>query len=535
MRTLFIVISIVVVVVISLGGMFLSPKIFLSFIVVIPLLALGLWDYFQTKHAVLRNFPIVGHARYILELIRPEINQYFIESNTDGVPFSREQRTIVYQRAKKVLDTLPFGTQKNVYEIGYEWLNHSLKPVHVDMKDLRVTIGGPQCKKPYSASILNISAMSFGALSSNAVMALNEGAKMGNFAHNTGEGGISSYHKMGGDLIWQIGTGYFGCRTEDGCFCPKQFEEKSKMDQVKMIEIKISQGAKPGHGGILPAAKITPEIAEIRSVPMGKDVNSPPAHKEFSTPFGLMEFVKKLRDLSGGKPIGFKLCIGKRREFLAICKAIVKTGIYPDFISVDGGEGGTGAAPLEFSNHLGTPLTSGLIFVHNALVGFSLRDKIKVISSGKIASGFGIIKQLCIGADLCYSARAMMMALGCIQALRCNSNHCPVGVTTQNPELVAGLVVSDKKQRVANYHYETIESVAEMIGAMGISKTEDLRHWHITKRVGPNELKHYGEIYHYLNDGDLLKEELPKDYARACKAAVAESFDHIEDISKRFN
>ncbi len=532
MRKHFIVVSILVLGLIMVAGLF-NPKVLLSLIIVIPLIVLGLWDFFQTKHSVLRNFPIVGHARYILEMIRPEITQYFIESNSDGVPFSREQRSIVYQRAKKQLDTLPFGTQKDVYEIGYEWLNHSLNPVHVDMKDLRIIVGGPQCKKPYSASILNISAMSFGALSSNAIMALNEAAKIGHFAHNTGEGGISQYHQRGGDLIWQIGTGYFGCRTEEGEFCPKQFAEQSKMDQVKMIEIKLSQGAKPGHGGILPAAKITKEISEIRNVPLGKDVISPPAHKEFSTPLGLLEFVKKLRDLSGGKPTGFKLCVGKRREFLAICKAIHKSGIYPDFINVDGGEGGTGAAPLEFSNHLGTPLIAGLIFVHNALVGFSLRDKIKVISSGKIASGFGIIKQLCIGSDICYSARAMMMALGCIQALRCNTNHCPVGVTTQNPNLVAGLVVSDKKNRVASYHAETVESVAEMIGAMGISRTEDLRHWHITKRVAPNELRHYGELYHYLNEGDLLKDELPKDYARACKAAVAESFDHIEDISTR--
>ncbi len=413
MRKQFIVVSILILGLIIVAGVF-NPKVLLSLIIVIPLIALGLWDFFQKKHSVLRNFPIVGHARYILEMIRPEVNQYFIESNTDGVPFSREQRSVVYQRAKKHLDTLPFGTQMDVYEIGYEWLNHSLNPVHVDMRDLRIRVGGPQCQKPYSASILNISAMSFGALSKNAVMALNEGAKMGNFAHNTGEGGISSYHQHGGDLIWQIGTAYFGCRTEDGEFCPKQFAEKSKMDQVKMIEIKLSQGAKPGHGGILPAAKISKEISEIRNVPLGKDVISPPAHKEFSTPLGLLEFVKKLRDLSGGKPIGFKLCVGKRREFLAICKAIHKSGIYPDFITVDGGEGGTGAAPLEFSNHIGTPLIAGLIFVHNALVGFSHRDKIKVISSGKIASGFGIIKQLSIGADLCYSARAMMMAVGCI-------------------------------------------------------------------------------------------------------------------------
>ena len=527
------IIGVVAVLLLVFGLSLIYPKSLWSLVVLGPLIILGLWDFFQTKHAVLRNFPIIGHFRYFFEMIRPEINQYFIESNTDGVPFSREQRSVVYQRAKKVLDTLPFGTQKDVYEVGYEWVNHSLKPVHVDPKDLRISVGGPQCKKPYSASILNISAMSFGALSKNAVMALNQGAELDGFAHNTGEGGISKYHQQGGDLIWQIGTGYFGCRTEDGRFCPKQFAEKAALDEVKMIELKLSQGAKPGHGGILPAAKITKEISEIRSVPMGKDVNSPPYHKEFSSPIGLMEFIQKLRDLSGGKPVGFKLCVGKRREFFAICKAINKTGIYPDFIVVDGGEGGTGAAPLEFSNHIGTPLIAALVLVHNALVGFSLRDKIRIFSSGKIASGFGVVKQLCLGADACYSARAMMMALGCIQALRCNSNHCPVGVTTHDPELVDGLVVSDKKIRVANYHRETIESVAEIIGAMGIKNVDDLRRWHIMRRVGPNEVKHYGEIYDFLNRGELLKEPLPKAYARACEAAVAESFDHVEDISSR--
>lgn len=529
------IIGVVVVLLLVFGLSLFSKEVLWSLVVLGPLILLSLRDFFQTRHAVLRNFPIVGHFRYFFEMIRPEINQYFIESNTDGVPFSREQRSVVYQRAKKVLDTLPFGTQKDVYEVGYEWVNHSLNPVHVDPASLRVVVGGPQCKKPYSASILNVSAMSFGALSKNAVMALNHGAKMDDFAHNTGEGAISRYHRQGGDLIWQIGTGYFGCRTEDGCFCPKQFAEKSNFEEVKMIEIKLSQGAKPGHGGILPAAKISEEISEIRSVPMGKDVISPPAHKEFSTPIGLLEFVQKLRELSGGKPIGFKLCVGKRREFFAICKAMHKTGIYPDFITVDGGEGGTGAAPLEFSNHIGTPLVAGLILVHNALVGFSLRDKIRIFSSGKIASGFGIIKQLCLGADACYSARAMMMALGCIQALRCNSNHCPVGVTTHDPNLVGGLVVSDKKVRVANYHRETIESVAEIIGAMGISKTEDLRRWHVMRRVGPNQVKHYGEIYDFLEEGELLDEPLPDAYARACNAAVAESFGHIEDISLRAN
>ena len=533
MRRDFLISSTLIIIAILAISWFYRPALW-AFVVVGPLVLLGYHDYFQVKHSVLRNFPVLGHFRYFFEMIRPEINQYFVESNTDGTPFSREQRSIVYQRAKGTMDTLPFGTQKNVYDIGYEWANHSLSPTHVKPEDLRITIGGPQCKKPYSASILNVSAMSFGALSRNAVMALNEGAAIGNFAHNTGEGGLTKYHQMGGDVIWQIGTGYFGCRTLEGNFCPDQFKEKANLDHVKMVEIKLSQGAKPGHGGILPAAKITEEIAEIRNVPLGKDVLSPPAHSEFSTPTGLLEFVQRLREITGGKPIGFKLCIGKRREFIAICKAIVKTGIYPDYIVVDGGEGGTGAAPLEFSNHVGTPLIPALIFVHNVLVGFSIRDKIRVISSGKIASGFEIVKQLCLGADACNSARAMMMALGCIQALRCNTNNCPVGVATQDPGLVSGLVVSNKKLRVAGYHQETVKSVAEILGTMGVNSTDDLRQWHIMRRMGPNLVRHYGEIYEFLHEGELLDESnLPATYERAFRAAVPESFGHIEDISLR--
>jgi len=528
------IITLIVVLAVIFGAGYYYPFVLWSLVVVIPLSLVGLYDFFQVKHAIRRNFPLIGHLRYFFELIRPEINQYFVESNTDGAPFSREERSIVYQRAKSSMDTLPFGTQKDVYDVGYEWVNHSLHPKHVDPDSLRITIGGPQCSKPYSASILNISAMSFGALSRNAVMALNKGAKIGNFSHNTGEGGLTKYHQQGGDVVWQIGTGYFGCRTLEGTFCKDQFKEKASYEHVKMIEIKLSQGAKPGHGGILPAAKITPEIAEIRNVPMDQDVLSPPAHSSFSTPEGLLEFVKQLRELSDGKPVGFKLCIGKRREFIAICKAIISTGIYPDYIVVDGGEGGTGAAPLEYSNHIGTPLVPALVFVHNVLIGFGIRDKIRVISSGKVTSGFGIVKQLCLGADACNSARAMMMALGCIQALRCNNNTCPVGVTTQNPILVAGLVVSDKKVRVANYHKETVNSVAEIIGTMGIARTEDLRQWHIMRRVGANDIKHYGEIYEYLHEGDLLKDEsLPASFERAYKAAVAETFTHLEDISKR--
>jgi glutamate synthase domain-containing protein 2 len=507
----------------GLIAIFYSPVLW-SLMFLGPLIVLGLYDYFQKKRAVLRNFPIIGHFRYLFEAIRPEIAQYFIESDTEGKPFSRDQRSVVYQRAKGVRDTVPFGTLQDVYEVGYEWVNHSLRPLHLEPTDLCVTVGGPDCKQPYCASRFNISAMSFGALSKNAVLALNQGARMGNFAHNTGEGGISPYHLQGGgDLIWQIGTGYFGCRTPEGNFCPDTFTKKATPLNVKMIEIKLSQGAKPGHGGILPAAKLTKEIAEIRDVPMGKDVLSPPAHRAFSTPIELLEFVSKLRKLSGGKPVGFKLCVGKRREFLAICKAMVKTGITPDFITVDGGEGGTGAAPLEFTNHIGAPLIESLIFVHNALMGFSLRDKIRVIASGKVITGFGMVKRLALGADICYSARGMMMALGCIQSLKCNSNHCPVGVTTQNPNLVAGLVVADKSRRVTSFHHELLKSVCEIMGAMGIANPDDLHPWHIMRRTSPTEIKHYGEIYEFLNDGDLLKDGT---YKRAFNAASENSFEH---------
>ena len=521
----FFILSIFIIILFNALGAYFYPPVLWSMIIFGPWITIGLYDYFQPKKAVLRNWPILGHFRYMFEAIRPEIQQYFVESDLNGVPFSRDQRTIVYTRAKKVRDTLPFGTQKDVYGVGYEWVNHSIQPLHLKHEDLRMTVGGGDCKQPYSASLLNISAMSFGALSNNAIQALNQGAKMGNFAHNTGEGGISPYHLVGGgDLIWQIGTGYFGCRSSDGKFSAKKFTQQALLPAVKMIEIKISQGAKPGHGGILPAAKLTQEISEIRGVPMGQDVNSPPSHSAFSTPIELMEFVARLRELSGGKPIGFKLCIGKRREFIAICKAMRETGITPDFISVDGGEGGTGAAPLEFSDHIGTPLIEGLILVNNALKGFSLRNHIRVITSGKVTSGFGMVKRLALGADICYSARGMMMALGCIQARKCNSNDCPVGVATQNPDLAVGLVPSDKNKRVEGFHDGTIKSVSEIMGAMGIATPDDLKPWHIMRRISTTEIKHYGEIYDFLNDGDLLKDDLPPSYKRACKAASAKTF-----------
>ncbi|MDX1520367.1 MAG: FMN-binding glutamate synthase family protein [Anaerolineae bacterium] len=530
MRTPFLIGVIVTLLLIAVVAIFFPPVLW-SLIVVGPIAIIGLYDYFQTRHAVLRNFPIIGHFRYMFEMIRPEMYQYFIESDTDGMPFNRIERSVIYQRSKGTRDTIPFGTLRDVSAVGYEWVNHSMAPVHLEDSDLRVVVGGPDCTQPYSASILNISAMSYGSLSKNAILALSHGARMGNFAHNTGEGGISPYHLEGGaDLIWQIGTAYFGCRTEDGLFDPVKFGVQANLPNVKMIEIKLSQGAKPGHGGILPAAKITEEIAQIRGVPLGKDVISPPGHSAFSTPIGLLEFVAQLRELSNGKPVGFKLSVGKRREFLAVCKAILQTGITPDFIVVDGGEGGTGAAPLEFANHIGTPLIEGLIFVHNALVGISVRDQVRVIASGKVNSGFGMVKRLALGADMCSSARAMMMAMGCIQALKCNSNHCPVGITTQNPDLVAGLVPSDKKVRVMNFHRETVDSVQEILGAMGKSHPRQLRPWHITRRVSPNDIRHYGELYEFLNDGDLLSEPYPITYQRAMEASSAETFKRVGSL-----
>ena len=506
---------------------------FFFLVIYFPLVALGVFDFFQTKHTIRRNFPLLGRFRYMFEAIRPEINQYFIESNTDGRPFSREDRSVIYQRAKGQLDTLPFGTQKDVYQVGYEWINHSLAPAHAPHDHQKVRIGGTACLKPYDASIFNISAMSYGSLSKNAVLALNKGAKMGGFYHNTGEGGLSPYHlEHGGDICWQIGTGYFGCRNKDGSFNLDDFTRRSNHPHVKMIEIKLSQGAKPGHGGILPAAKVTPEIVEIRGVEMGKDVLSPPGHSAFNTPVGLLEFVAKLRNASGGKPVGFKLCLGKRREFLAIVKAMLKTQILPDFITVDGAEGGTGAAPLEFSDSVGTPLNDGLSFVHSALVGAGLRDQIKIIAAGKINTGFHIASKVALGADVCNAARGMLFAIGCIQALRCNSNKCPTGVATQDPELVKGLHVGDKAQRVTNFHRETVRSFFEVLGAAGLGSPGDLRPWHIMRRVGPMEVRNYSEIFHFLENGALLQEKVPASFARPWAAASADTFQE-ENLSSR--
>lgn len=526
MRQLFVLGSIVLTVVL-LGLSFVWPNVAFSFVLVGPIVLRGLVDMTQRRQAVRRNFPLIGNFRYLFELVRPEINQYFVESNTDGTPFNRDTRSLVYQRAKREPDTMPFGTKLDVNAVGYEWFNHSLAPVHAKPEDLRITVGGPQCTKPYSASIFNVSAMSYGSLSKNAVLALNGGAKRGNFAHDTGEGGLSPYHlQPGGDLVWEIGTGYFSARTLDGKFSPERFKENAQRPEVKMTELKLSQGAKPGHGGILPAAKVTPEIATIRGVEVGKDVLSPPAHSAFSTPIGLLEFLQQMRELSGGKPVGFKLCVGKPREFLAICKAMQVTKIIPDFITVDGGEGGTGAAPLEFSNSVGAPLKEALIFVHNSLRGFGVRNQVKVFCSGRIVTGTDLVTRLATGADACNSARAMMMALGCIQALRCNTNKCPTGVATQDPKLMVGLDVDDKTSRVANYHRETVKTVAELIGAMGLAHTSELRPWHVMRRTGFATIQNYSELYQFIEEGSLLGagKAVPAAFARPLEAARADSF-----------
>ncbi|MFQ3196604.1 MAG: glutamate synthase domain-containing protein 2 [Paraglaciecola sp.] len=497
------------------------------FAIWIPLAVLGYYDYHQTHHTLLRNFPVLGHGRWIMERIRPFVRQYFFESETDGAPVTRMFRSLIYQRAKGSLDSNPYGTKLDTQRVGYEWIGHSMAAKHHDAKHpvTRILVGGPDCIQPYEASIFNVSAMSFGALSNNAILALNKGAAIGGFYHNTGEGSVSDYHlEHGGDIVWQIGTGYFGCRNEKGDFAPEAFQTIASKDAIKMIEIKLSQGAKPGHGGILPADKNSNEIARIRLVEPGTQVDSPPAHSAFNTPLEMMAFIQQLRNLSAGKPVGFKLSIGRTSEFVAVCKAMVETGIKPDFITVDGGEGGTGAAPLEFSNSVGMPLREALSFVCDVLIGFDLKKDIRVIASGKVFSGFHLVKNLALGADMCNSARGMMVALGCVQSLVCNTNSCPTGIATQDPKLTRGLVVPDKAERVARFHQATVNSTMEIIASAGLRNTADLNRTHIFRRVSETEVRRFDEIYASPIAGSFFNNKAPTKFAQALKESSAKSF-----------
>ena len=495
------------------------------FVVFGVLTIIGVHDVIQRGHSVQRNYPIIGHIRWMLEEIRPELRQYFFSDDIEEMPFNRVQRSLVYQRAKGDEDKVPFGTKEDVYGEGYEWLNHSIQPTEVEEDACRLIIGGMDCTKSYSSSVLNISAMSYGALSSNAIRALNRGAKMGGFSHDTGEGSISKYHRMeGGDLVWELGTAYYGCRTEDGKFDPVRFKEQAADDQVKMIEIKMSQGAKPGHGGILPAGKVTKEISEARGIPMGEDSISPPSHSAFSDPIGLMNWIAELRELSGGKPIGFKLCIGHKWEFMAIVKAMVETGIRPDFIVIDGSEGGTGAAPQEYAAHIGTPLIEGLTFAHNTLVGAGVRYDIKLGASGKVVSAFDMVRLLSLGADYCNAGRAFMMSLGCIQSLTCHTNNCPTGVATQDPVRTMALDVDRKSVRVANFHKNTLKHLREILSTAGVYGPKGLKHHHFNMRDGDG-IAHGGEeLGPWLANGELLEGTAHEVYARAWGMAQASSF-----------
>lgn len=475
----------------------------------VALTAVGCWDLLQKRHAVRRNYPVTAHFRYMFESIGPEIRQYFVETDTEERPFSRQQRAIVYQRAKNVLDKRPFGTQGNVYENGYEWINHSLAPTKLDTHDFRVVIGA-SAAKPYSASVFNISAMSFGSLSANAIRALNEGARRGGFYHDTGEGSISQYHREnGGDLVWEIGSGYFGCRDDEGRFSEERFVANANSDQVKMIEVKLSQGAKPGQGGILPAPKVSPEIAAARGVPIGVDCVSPAKHSAFSTPIELLQFVDRLRRLSGGKPTGFKLAIGHPWEWFGVAKAMIETGLRPDFIVVDGGEGGTGAAPLEFTDHVGAPLREALLLVHNTLVGLNLRQHVRIGAAGKVITAFDIVRTLALGADWCNAARGYMFALGCIQSQNCHTDRCPTGVATQDPSRQKALDPLDKATRVFQYQQNTLKALKELIAAAGLNHPEEIGPEHVVRRISSTEVRSLAVLHRFLKPGDLLSDRLP--------------------------
>ena len=491
------------------------------------LVARGVADLRQSRHAVLRNYPVIGHLRFLLEFIRPEIRQYFVEGDNDEAPFSRSQRSLVYQRAKGESDKQPFGTQLDVNAEGYEWINHSVAPTRLASHDFRITIG-PDTAQPSEASVFNISAMSFGALSANAILALNAGAKRGGFAHDTGEGSISQHHRVhGGDLIWEVASGYFGCRNADGSFNADKFAENARNPQVKLIEVKLSQGAKPGHGGMLPGPKVTPEIAAARGVPVGVDCVSPASHSAFSTPVDMMHFIERLRTLSGGKPTGFKLCIGHPWEWFAIVKAMLATGITPDFIVVDGAEGGTGAAPVEFTDHVGAPVQEGLLLVHNTLTGVGLRSKVRIGCAGKVVSAFDMARMMALGADWCNSARGFMFALGCIQGLNCHTGNCPTGVTTQDPVRQRALNVQDKSERVFHFHDETLKALKELVQAAGLNHPQDITADHIVRRVNENEVRLLASLVPQVAPGALLDERLAqqhKVFTMYWQRARAESF-----------
>jgi glutamate synthase domain-containing protein 2 len=526
--------GVVVLALISLIALFVwSAWFIVPFLIFAALSLLGLHDVRQNAHSVLRNYPVLGHIRFLLESIRPEIRQYLLEDDQDEEPFSRDARSLVYQRAKGQEDARPFGTKKRVYEGGYSWVTHSVQPKHIENTDFRITVGGRDCKQPYSASIYNISAMSFGSLSGNAIMALNLGAKKGGFAHDTGEGSVSRYHKEGGgDLIYQVASGYFGARAPDGTFDPEKYAVTAQLPQVRMIELKLSQGAKPGHGGMLPAGKINKEIAEARGIPMGQDCISPAAHSAFSTPIEMLEFIGKLRDLSGGKPVGFKLCIGHQREFMCMVKAMLQTGIIPDFIVVDGAEGGTGAAPLEFTNHVGMPMVEGLTFVHNTLRGAGIRDQIRLGAAGKITSAFDIARALALGADWCNSARGFMFAIGCIQAQACHTNHCPTGVATQDPLRARALDPAHKSERVARFHRETLSALGEMTGAAGLSDPSGFLPHHLMQRQSDRSMVQGNKAFPYLPIGFLVDDtaEDHMGYKDRWSRASAESFTPPEYV-----
>jgi glutamate synthase domain-containing protein 2 len=502
-----------------------GPVFALLFAACTLLSAIGIWDLLQTRHSLRRNYPILANIRFGLEKVRPEIRQYFLESDTDGTPFNRSKRAVAYQRAKGALDKRPFGTQQNIYGDNFEWINHSIVPHRIENHEFRIAVGGPQCRQPYALSLFNISAMSFGALSANAIRALNKGAKLGGFAHDTGEGSISRYHREhGGDLIWEIGSGYFGCRNDDGSFCAEKFAAQAVSPQVRMIEIKLSQGAKPGHGGVLPGPKVTPEISLARGVPTGVDCISPARHAAFTTPIELMQFIARLRELSAGKPVGFKLCIGHPWEFMAICKAMLETGISPDFIVIDGSEGGTGAAPLEFVDHVGTPLREGLVLAHNCLVGVGLRHAVRLGASGRVVTGFDMARLLALGADWCNAARGFMFALGCIQAQACHTDRCPTGVSTQDHWRQRGLVVDDKATRVLQFHHNTLAALAELVGAAGLASPSDLRPMHILRRISPSEVRSFAEVYTFLAERELLMGARDARYAQQWAMADAGRF-----------